>query len=305
MQPELRSTQMTEDLDRRVRNFLCISRHGSVSRAAEELNMSQPSLSRQLASLETYLGNPLFRRTGRGLVLTDAGNQLSAAAAPAFASIDLAVCRLREEYGVTSGRLRLATVHTLTYYFLGEVVARFVHQHEDVNVSFMARSSTDVVKLVESGHAQLGFVYDSEVASSELSSTFLFNEGMCFVAKAESELLAQRISLHSAPQKLVVFPPGYALRRMLDTSGLQYTVAAEVETVDAMLELVASGVGACILPALIPDRIFNQYGLAKTLNFSPSLARKVVAITRANAPVAPITEAMLAMASLTASAFAE
>lgn len=287
---------MSEDLDKRIRNFLCISLHGSISKASDQLNASQPGLSRQLASLEAHLGHPLFKRTGRGLVLTDAGSLLAAAAGPAYMAIDAAVSQLRETYGVTQGNLRLATVHTLTYYFLGEVVSRFVHLHEDVNVSFMARSSTDVVKLVESGAAQLGFVYDSEVASADLQSTPLLVESMAVVAREDDPLLQSGLELGNASARLVVFPAGYALRRMLDVSGLAYTVAAEVETVDAMLGLVSSGVGACILPALIPDRVLDQYGLKRSTRFTPALSRKVVAIQRVDAAPQAITQAMLAMA---------
>lgn len=287
---------MSEDLDKRIRNFLCISLHGSISKASEQLDVSQPSLSRQLASLEAHLGHPLFKRTGRGLVLTDAGSVLAAAAGPAFMAVDTSVSQIREAYGVTQGNLRLATVHTLTYYFLGEVVSRFVHQYEDVNVSFMARSSTEVVTLVENGTAQLGFVYDSEVASAGLASTHLFDETMAIVARPGDPLLAADLVLPNSALRLVVFPTGYALRRMLDVSGVPYLVAAEVETVDAMLELVSSGVGACVLPALIPEKVLQQYGLARSTRFTPALSRRVVAIHKSDSPPRAMTQAMLAVA---------
>ncbi|WP_325950279.1 LysR family transcriptional regulator [Pseudomonas putida] len=291
---------MSAELDNKIRNFLCISLHGSISKASEQLDISQPSLSRQLASLEAYIGQPLFKRTGRGLSLTDAGTQLASAAAPAFMSIDSAVSQLRDVYGATQGNLRLATVHTLTYYFLGEVVSRFVHDYEDVNVSFMARSSTEVVKVVESGTAQVGFVYDSEVASADLTSTHLFNEKMAIVTRQDDPLLRRSIDLAAYPLRLVVFSAGYALRRMLDVSGFPYIVAAEVETVDAMLELVSSGMGACILPALIPDRVLNQYGLARSVDYTPTLSRKVVAIQRTDAVPRAMTRALLDIAVETA-----
>nr|WP_255432084.1 LysR family transcriptional regulator substrate-binding protein [Pantoea sp. Ap-967] len=200
--------------------------------------------------------------------------------------------------------MRLATVHTLTYYFLGEVVSRFVHLHEDVNVSFMARSSTEVVKLVESGAAQLGFVYDSEVASADLHSTYLLDERMAIVARKSDPLLEPGMDLDKATMKLVVFPAGYALRRMLDVSGLSYSAAAEVETVDAMLELVSSGVGACVLPSLIPERVLDQYGLKRSTQFRPTLSRKVVAIHRVDKAPQPMTQAMLTLAVKVANSLA-
>lgn len=85
---------LSAERDNKIRNFLCISLHGSISKASEQLDISQPSLSRQLASLEAYIGQPLFKRTGRGLSLNDAGTQPASAAGPAFMSIDTAVSQL-------------------------------------------------------------------------------------------------------------------------------------------------------------------------------------------------------------------
>ncbi|WP_460125041.1 LysR family transcriptional regulator [Pseudomonas sp. S2_C03] len=290
---------MNHELDSKIRSFLCISMHGSISKASEHLEISQPSLSRQLASLEAFVGRPLFKRTGRGLILTDAGTHLAASAGPAFIAIDSALTQIREQFGVTQGNLRLATVHTLTYYFLGAVVARFVHENEDVNVSFMARSSTEVVKLVESGRAELGFVYDSAVASAELVSQSLFMESMCIVIRAEEVAPQGTLDLHEACPRLVVFPQGYALRRMLDTSGITYTIAAEVETVDAMLELVSSGVGACILPSFIPSRVLEQYQLKRVPDITPALTRKVVAIFKSDQEPSAVTREFLRRAAQT------
>jgi DNA-binding transcriptional LysR family regulator len=242
---------MSDELDKKIRSFLCISIHGSLSKASEQLDISQPSLSRQLANLESELGSPLFKRTGRGLVLTDAGTHLASIAGPAFLAIDSALRQIRDEFGVTQGALKLATVHTLTYYFLGDVVSRFVNHNRDVNVSFMARSSSNVVRLVESGRADLGFVYDSEVASTELVTTPLFTESMSLVVKSSD---------------------------------------------DAMLGLVSSGVGACVLPSLIPSRLLEQYGLRRVEVVTPVLSRKVVAIHKADPAPTAILKVMLRFA---------
>jgi LysR family transcriptional activator of glutamate synthase operon len=231
------------------------------------------------------------------LILTDAGKHLASIASTAFMAIDSTITQIREEFGITQGSLRLATVHTLTYYFLGDLVSRFVLQNQDVNVSFMARSSTEVVKLVESGRADLGFVYDSEVASKELVSSALFTESMAIIVKADLQAAPQSIDMAQQSLRLVVFPSGYALRRMLDTCGVSYVVAAEVETVDAMLELVSSGVGACVLPSHIPDRVLEQYHLTRVTDVRPLLKRKVVAIYRADSPPTAITKSILGFAT--------
>ena len=149
-----------DNLDRKIRHFVKIAELKSLSRAADRLDLTESGVSRQLALLETYIGKPLFSRTGRGVELTDAGGILLEAAKTGYARIDEALETIRDKEGVTEGNVRLAMVHTLSYYFTADVVSRFVGQRPKVNLSLMARSSFEVVELVENGKADIGFVYE-------------------------------------------------------------------------------------------------------------------------------------------------
>jgi DNA-binding transcriptional LysR family regulator len=268
-----------ESLDRKIRYFVKIAELKSLSKAADSLDLTQSGLSRQLAVLETYVGKPLFSRTGRGVELTDAGKTLLEAAKTGYARIDEALGTIRDKEGVTQGNVRLATVHTLTYYFTADVVSTFVGQRPKVNLSLMARSSLEVVELVEKGKADLGFVYDSMVASAELTSIPLFVDEMCLIIDQDSPI-SDGVDLMNAPPRLVGFPQDYALRRMLEGGGLQLEFAAEAETVDAMLRLVGSGVGACVLPQRMPDNVIKDHRLKKVRIANPPMKRRVVAIVR-------------------------
>ena len=106
--------------DRQLRYFLRIAELKSLSRAAEDLDQTQSGLSRQLAALEAHVGKPLFVRTGRGVELTEAGARLLDGIQPAYQSIDRVLEAVRQREGVTQGTVRLATAHTLSYYFMAE-----------------------------------------------------------------------------------------------------------------------------------------------------------------------------------------
>jgi DNA-binding transcriptional LysR family regulator len=241
--------------------------------------------------LETAVGRPLFVRTGRGVELTEAGRLLYDAARPAYRGIDLALERIREQ-GVTHGTLRLATVHTLSYYFTADLVASFVSAHPHVSLSIMGRSSPDVVAQVESGKADLGLVYDSAVNTGSLASRRLFDDDMALIVRRDSPL-SQPQDLSRIPLRLVGFPPHYALRRMLQSAGLRPEFSSEVETIDAMLNLVSSGVGDCILPSRIPDKLLADHGLRKVPIKHPLLRRLVVAVTQMGKPHAPLMNELL------------
>jgi DNA-binding transcriptional LysR family regulator len=268
-----------ENADRPLRHFMRIAELKSLSRAADALDLTQSGLSRQLASLEAYVGKPLFLRTGRGVELTGAGEKLFNVVKAAYANIDEALESVRDREGVTQGHIRIAVIHTLSYYFMSDVVAQFIAHREGVNLSLISRSSPEVVALVESGKADIGFVYDSAVDSAEFQTTPLFEDEMCMIVRADS-VLENDIDLTTSLPKLVGFPSHYALRRMLQTSGLNPEFAAEAETIDAMLKLISSGIGACILPTRIPEKLLVDYGLKKLRIVRPILRRRVIAIVR-------------------------
>lgn len=281
-----------DTFDRQLRYFLRIAQLGSLSRAADELDQTQSGLSRQLAALEAHVGKPLFTRTGRGVELTAAGRQLQEQTAGAFDTIDRTLDTLRVREGITQGTVRLAVVHTLSYYFMSDVVSRFVSQHESVNLSLMGRSSPDVVDLVENGKADAGFVYDAAVASASLVCRPLFDDDMCLIVQ-EGSPIEEPIDLTAQSPKLVGFPSHYMLRRMVHSAGITPHFTAEAETVDAILKLVSSGVGACILPSRIPDKLLVDYRLRKVAIARPVLRRRVVVITKADKTLPPIVERLI------------
>ncbi|RZT39383.1 LysR family transcriptional regulator [Cupriavidus agavae] len=284
--------------DRLLRCFLRIAELKSLSRAAEELDQTQSGVSRQLAALEAQLGKPLFVRTGRGVTLTEAGQKLQEAIGGPYRAIDQAVEGIRQAHGTTQGTVRLAIVHTVSYYFIADVVASFVSTHPNVNLSLMGRSSADVVALVEAGKADLGVVYDTAVDTASLTVHPLFEDQMCLVTRqpAAGRPQGEGIDLRGQTLRLVGFPQGYALRRMIESAGLQPTCVTEAETVDAMLKLVSMGVGDCILPCRLPDRLLNDYGLQKVKIAAPLLRRRMVAITHAERHVMPLADTLLACA---------
>jgi len=275
-----------EIFDRQLRYFISIAELGSLSKAAEVLDQTQSGLSKQLAALESILGQALFVRTGRGLQLTESGSSLYEMTRPAYRSIDTAVSSLRRD-GQTNGTVRLATVHTLSYYFTCDVVANFVSTHPLANLSLLGRSSPDVVSLVESGKADLGFVYDSAVDSGLLTSRDLLEDDMALIVRNDSDVTGPA-DLTQLPLRLIGFPPHYALRRMIHSAGLQPMFVAEAETIDVMLRLVSSGMGDCILPSRIPRKLLTDHGLRKVEVSRPLLRRKIVLVTRADRMLSPM-----------------
>lgn len=273
-------------LDRTLRYFVCIAELGSLSKASDVLEQTQSGLSKQLSLLESHMSTVLFTRTGRGVELTEAGAKLYSALRPAYQVVDSVVEEVRQQSG-THGTVRLATVHTLNYYFTADVVAKFVSTRPHANLSLLCRSSPEVVELVGSGKADIGFVYDVAVDLGNMVSKPLFQEDMTLIVRNDTPATSYK-SFEASGLRLVGFPSHYALRRMLHSAGIQATYVAEADTVDMMLQLVSSGVGSCILPSMFPSKLLADYGLRKCPVENFALNRKVVVITRSDRPLPPL-----------------
>ncbi|TCG04980.1 LysR family transcriptional regulator [Paraburkholderia steynii] len=286
-----------KNMDHQLRLFLVIAKFHSLSTAAEALDLTQSSLSKQLSTLESYVGQPLFERHGRGVTLSDAGQRLLNAARPAYESIDNCITQMREQQGITEGTLRVATIHTLSYYFLSDVMAKFMGQRPKVNMTLLGRSSPEVVDLVETGKADVGFVYDTAVASDGVDITPLFDEHMCLVVHENSKFAAfDEVSLIEHEVPLIVCPQHYALRRMLTAQIPHVKVAAEVDTVDAMLKLASVTAGQCVLPDLMPTKLLQDYHLKRVKIVKPALCRRIVAITQHGRVQSPLLSLLLDIA---------
>jgi len=120
-----------------VRSFLAVSRHGSVSAAARELGISQPTLSRAVQTLETSTGLSLFKRTTQGLALTEAGRKLVEAA---DRMNDAADQFQRQASGLSeelTGDVRISVNEIIGIYLLPPAIAAFREQHPGVHVEIV------------------------------------------------------------------------------------------------------------------------------------------------------------------------
>ncbi len=135
-----------------LRGFRAAARHLSFTRAARELHVTQPAISREIKALETQLGHALFLRANRSLTLTQAGEQLYRATDDALALIDAAA----ERIAGGGGALSVTTTTALASLWLVPRLSRFTRRHPDVDVRIAA--SNDTVD-IERGHFDLAIRY--------------------------------------------------------------------------------------------------------------------------------------------------
>lgn len=148
----------------RLRSFLTILQVGNLTRAAEQLNLSQSALSSQLRQLEEELGLKLFRRTPRGMEPSAAGNELLPAVEAVFAEVDklsLKARLLRQQGGEN---LHIGLNADPGFLRVGALNRRLSQLHPELNVIFVASRTSRAPQLLRLGRLDLAFGYDQLTA---------------------------------------------------------------------------------------------------------------------------------------------
>src|SRR6266699_7104875 len=148
-----------------VRVFESVVRHESFSRAAEELRVSQPYISAQIAGLETKLGIELFRRLGRRVYVTEAGRLLHTHAVRILNALADAERALVEVRAVVAGPLSIAATSTPASYLIPRCLERFLGDHPHVSVGLKIFGSPDVELAVIEGRSDLGVLVSQPATS--------------------------------------------------------------------------------------------------------------------------------------------
>jgi DNA-binding transcriptional LysR family regulator len=143
------------DIDlRKVRYFMAVARRGNFSRAAEDLYIAQPVLSRQIRALESELGAVLFIRGRSGAVLTEAGTQLAADAEPLLADAE-ALGRRVAQAARKSGQFTVAFMPGL---IVTDAVRAFAAAHPELTVEVLRTSRADQAQVLHDGRADVSYV---------------------------------------------------------------------------------------------------------------------------------------------------
>lgn len=258
-----------------LRGFAEVATTGHFTRAAERLHLAQPSLSRQIASLEAELGVELFHRTRGNVALTAAGERLLPIARRMLADADAARAEMAELVGLRRGRIRLGATPTLCTSLVVEVLAAFREWHPGVDVEILERGSRSLIGALTEGALDLALIVtsvSSGAARAVLEREPILSERLVVVSSAERPdpfargiASAERAGEGRAPRPVslralarvpqVLFPENYDLRVAVDAAfgaaGLTPTVAVAGAEMDAALRFAERGIGVAVVPAMV------------------------------------------------------
>ncbi|QAY72079.1 LysR family transcriptional regulator [Agromyces protaetiae] len=292
-----------------LRGFVDIARLGTFTEAADELHLAQPSLSRQIATLERELGAPLFHRGRGGATLTVAGEALLPLARRMLADADSVRRELARLAGLEHGRVRLGATPTLCISLVAEVLSAFHGAHPGVELHLSEQGSNALLDQLAAGELDLALITTSHPETSDrFAVTPLLVEDVVVISSASNPPITagETIALAEVaglPQ--IVFSPSYDLRSATDAAfeaaGLTPRVVLEGAEMDAVLRFVERGLGVAVVPALV---LVDRPGL-RAVRLEESSLRRTISLARpSDVSSSPAIEVMRRTIAATAVAFA-
>lgn len=236
---------------RQLRSFLEICRAGSITRAADRLNIAQPALSRQVKSLEEELGVTLLYRHGRGVSPTAQGELLEARARLLLEDADDLVRVVSGRDGELRGMVRLGLPPAVAEVLTAPLIERFMSAYPYAQLRVSSGFTGHVRDWLRRGEIDLGVTYELALARGQRAIP-LMREELCLICPPNETRVGEPITFAEAFSGPLILPtPIHALRQLIDKAadirGIVPEVVAEIDVVSAMLTLVEKNRGRTIL----------------------------------------------------------
>jgi DNA-binding transcriptional LysR family regulator len=235
-----------------LKAFLAVARNRGISRALDELHLTQPAVSRQILALEESLGTPLFLRKGRFLTLTEAGEILQQHGVRVFQLLAEAREEIDGLKGLIRGHLRISAASTVGIYMIPDVLGEFKTQYPGIEVILDISNKEKVIRNIRDGTADLGFVGPPVPVPEIATETYLEDDLVLIVSP--HHWLAARDTVSAkllAEDVFILREKGSGTREIMEEelrqAGVSLRQAMELGSTEAIKKAVAANLGISIV----------------------------------------------------------
>jgi len=246
-----------------IRTIIHVAELGSLSKAADRLHIAQPALSRRVRLLEEELGVRLFERHGRGMVVSEAGQEFLRHAYRITAEIQELKSTLSDNEASLRGHVSIGMPPTVSDVLAVHLVSAFRARHPDATIRIVSAYSSYLLEWLHKGEIDVAILFESKKARS-VKSEPLLEERLFLIGPESSNLSADKSVQFSSLQKerLLLPSPGHNLRSLLEECAkaqeINLNVSVETDSYSTLKNLVRAGHGMTILPlAPIHQEISN------------------------------------------------
>lgn len=272
----------------RLRILAAIAAHGSVTKAAQHLNYSQPAVSHHLARLEAETGARLVQRIGRGIRLTPEGEQLARRATEIVGRVDTAAAELSAMVDLRTGRVRVAGFQSALAALMPHAAATLRRDHPGIELHLADAHPQVALDLLRAGQidAALIFRYD-DTTPDDIRATHLFDDPMHLLSLEPGQ------TLRDHRDSAWIAGCEHCRREFVDAcdkAGFTPHIAYTSDDVIVEQALVAAGMGVTTMPGLAL-RTHRAPGIQATP--LPDFRRRVYLATYGDPPDPPATTAFI------------
>ena len=294
--------------------FLATYEHRSLTRAAEELGYSQPSVSEQIRTLERSLGIALFQRVGRGVVPTEAAETLRPHAERTLAAADDARRAVQAVKAIETGTIRFGMFGIARLYAGAGLIADVLDRYPGVRVELVGQNSIEVAEELRRGRLEAAMLAVTSAPSEGLEIRPVAREELVYLS-ADPDHVATPVTAHRLAQASLVMaettfravdPSRITLRQMLHETGRNPQTRIEVEDIETAVELVGMGFADSVVPRGAAQQLVPRLAPgAQWTSLRPRQYDTFSIVHRTGATLSPAAQLMIELATARIRAIAE
>ncbi|MBS9533284.1 transcriptional regulator CynR [Mycobacterium sp. M1] len=265
---------------RHLHYLLAVAEHGNFTRAAEDLHLSQPTLSQQIRQLERFVGLPLLDRSGRTVRLTDAGEVYARHGRRMLSELAAAEHAVQDVTDLSRGHLRLAVTPTFTTYLVGPLIADMHTRHPGISFDLTETTQDRIEVQLLADEIDLGIAF-APARLPGLDVTALYAETLSLVVAAGGSPTDRPIPVQDlARRDVALLTVDFATRGHIDAYLLDNQVRPrtvfEANSAQAVIEIVQR----TALGTILPDAITHDHHGLDRIALEPALTRTVMLMRR-------------------------
>ncbi|MCW8825965.1 MAG: LysR family transcriptional regulator [Gammaproteobacteria bacterium] len=275
-----------------LKAFIAVAENRSFSIAAEKIFLTQPAISKRIATLESQLGTSLFDRIGRQIQLTEAGRALLPRAQKIINEVEDSRRAIANLSNRVEGKLSIGTSHHIGLHRLPPILRQYIQRYPDVELDLHFMDSEEACRAVERGELELGIVTLPLNPDEHLKVKPLWTDSLQLVTGREHPFVGRKtVDLKALSQHPAILPAtGTYTRQLVESTFAECGIAPKsvIDTnyLETIKMLVSVGMGWSILPTTMLDETIVSYRV-KPFNISRQLGSVThVRYTLSNAAVA-------------------
>jgi DNA-binding transcriptional LysR family regulator len=294
-----------------LRTLMAVVEAGGMGKAADQLNYSQPAVSKAIASLERALGKRLFERSGKGITLTPYGDAMLKCGVAVFDDLKKGVERLEFLADPTAGEVRIACTEPVGAGIVSEVINRLVPRYPRMEFSVVSRENENIYRELEARRVDLVIAQVTDVPIEEhMQRQTIYHESVVVVAGTGHPCARKRRLMLSdlADEPWALPPPGTFVRTLLINAFRANRLPAPRIAVSALphirMMLAASGCLLTIVPAVMLQVGAKHLSIKALPIELPANRRPVAMVTLKDRVLSPVTQLFIEHVQAVARSFA-